>query len=78
MSSCSADEAKAVSSKMLGQKIFTKQTGEGGRLCSKVTVCERLYTRREYYFAILMDRKFGVSTPGVGVKHVCSGFNVNF
>ncbi|KAK2182868.1 hypothetical protein NP493_331g00007 [Ridgeia piscesae] len=54
-----ADEAKAVSSKMLGQKIFTKQTGEGGRLCSKVTVCERLYTRREYYFAILMDRKFG-------------------
>ena len=46
---------------MIGNKIFTKQTGESGRLCSKVIVSERLYTRREYYFAILMDRKYGVS-----------------
>ncbi|ELU17448.1 hypothetical protein CAPTEDRAFT_164427 [Capitella teleta] len=53
-----ADEAKAIASKMIGNKIFTIQTGEQGRLCSKVMVCERLYSRREYYFAILMDRKY--------------------
>jgi succinyl-CoA synthetase beta subunit len=56
-----AEEAKQTASKMLGHKIFTKQTGEQGRLCSKVMVCERLYSRREYYFAILMDRKHAVS-----------------
>ena len=50
---------------MIGNKIFTKQTGERGRLCSKVMVSERLYTRREYYFAITMDRKYAVSTPSV-------------
>ena len=58
---------------MIGQRIFTKQTGDTGRLCSKVTVCERLYTRREYYLAILMDRKYGVSrihTGNSSVTHV--------
>lgn len=50
-------QAKDISSKMIGSRIFTKQTGESGRLCSKVMVCERLYSRREYYFAITLDRK---------------------
>ena len=61
MTYLSANEAKSVSGQMIGSKIFTKQTGQTGRLCSKVVVSERLYTRREYYFAILMDRKYGVS-----------------
>ncbi|KAK2145603.1 hypothetical protein LSH36_669g02024 [Paralvinella palmiformis] len=51
-----ADQAKDIASKMIGSKIFTKQTGEAGRLCKKVMVCERLYSRREYYFAITLDR----------------------
>jgi succinyl-CoA synthetase beta subunit len=42
---------------MIGSKIHTKQTGESGRIVSKVMVCERLYSRREYYFAIVLDRK---------------------
>ncbi|CAD5111419.1 DgyrCDS728 [Dimorphilus gyrociliatus] len=50
-------EAEEVASKMIGHKIFTKQTGELGRIVNKVMVCERLYSRREYYFAITMDRK---------------------
>ena len=57
----SAKEAKQIASKMLNQRIFTKQTGEQGRLCEKVMVCERMYSRREYYFAITMDRKTAVS-----------------
>ena len=58
---CSADLAKDYASKMIGSKIFTKQTGESGRICNKVMVCERLYSRREYYFAITLDRIFAVS-----------------
>merc|ERR1712165_161347 len=52
-----AAQAKDIASQMIGKKIFTKQTGEAGRMVSKVMVCERLYSRREYYFAILLDRK---------------------
>ena len=36
----SPEEAKAVSSQMIGKKLFTKQTGEKGRICSQVLVCE--------------------------------------
>ncbi|XP_073068748.1 succinate--CoA ligase [ADP-forming] subunit beta, mitochondrial isoform X3 [Manis javanica] len=54
----SPEEAKAVSSQMIGKKLFTKQTGEKGRICNQVLVCERRYPRREYYFAITMERSF--------------------
>lgn len=57
----SPEEAKAVSSQMIGKKLFTKQTGEKGRICNQVFVCERRYPRREYYFAITMERSFQVS-----------------
>ncbi|PNJ60462.1 SUCLA2 isoform 2 [Pongo abelii] len=57
----SPEEAKAVSSQMIGKKLFTKQTGEKGRICNQVLVCERKYPRREYYFAITMERSFQVS-----------------
>jgi len=52
----SPEQVENVASKMLGNKLFTKQTGEKGRICEKVFVVERLYLRREYYFAILMER----------------------
>uniref|UniRef100_A0A7N4P8N0 succinate--CoA ligase (ADP-forming) n=1 Tax=Sarcophilus harrisii TaxID=9305 RepID=A0A7N4P8N0_SARHA len=54
----SPEEAKAVSAQMIGKKLFTKQTGEKGRICNNVLVCERRYPRREYYFAITMERTF--------------------
>ena len=57
----SADEAKEVASKMVGHKLFTKQTGAEGRICNKVMVVERMYIRREYYFAITLERSMGVS-----------------
>ncbi len=41
---------------MLNHKIFTKQTGAGGRECNAVYIAERKWVRREFYFAILMDR----------------------
>jgi len=50
------NQAHDAATKMIGHKIFTKQTGEAGRNVDKLMVCERLYSRREYYFALLLDR----------------------
>ncbi|KAL2919548.1 succinate--CoA ligase beta chain [Polyrhizophydium stewartii] len=52
----SADEIKDYAEKMIGNKLFTKQTGAAGRICNSVYVVERLYVRREFYFAVVMDR----------------------
>lgn len=52
----SPHEAEMFAEKMLGQKLVTKQTGAAGKLCNTVYIVEREYLRREYYFAILMDR----------------------
>ncbi|KAG2179685.1 hypothetical protein INT44_006533 [Umbelopsis vinacea] len=53
----SPEEAKQMAEKMIGHKLITKQTGAAGKPCNSVFVVERKYARREYYFAILMDRK---------------------
>ncbi|KAJ3217851.1 hypothetical protein HDU67_007137 [Dinochytrium kinnereticum] len=52
----SPTEVKMFAEKMLGHKLITKQTGAAGRICNAVYIVERLYVRREYYFAIVMDR----------------------
>lgn len=52
----SVDEVKDVASKMLGEVLVTKQTGEAGKLVSKVMVSEAADIKHEYYFAILQDR----------------------
>ncbi|KAI9209759.1 ATP-grasp domain-containing protein [Polychytrium aggregatum] len=49
-------EVKTYAEKMLGHKLITKQTGAAGRICNAVYVVERMYVRREYYLAIIMDR----------------------
>eukprot|EP00922_Rhytidocystis_sp_ex-Travisia-forbesii_P003321 GHVS01004860.1.p1 GENE.GHVS01004860.1~~GHVS01004860.1.p1 ORF type:complete len:542 (+),score=113.42 GHVS01004860.1:166-1626(+) len=55
----SAAQVKEVAAKMLGNHLVTKQTGEQGKLCKNVLVCERFYLRREKYLALLMDRNSG-------------------
>jgi succinyl-CoA synthetase beta subunit len=52
----SADEAKEIAGKMLGQTLVTHQTGPEGKLVSKVLVAEAVEISRELYFAILLDR----------------------
>ncbi|KAJ7344486.1 hypothetical protein JRQ81_000436 [Phrynocephalus forsythii] len=54
----SPEEARDISSRMIGKKLYTKQTGEKGRICNQVFICERRYPRREYYFAITMERSY--------------------
>uniref|UniRef100_A0A8I3W4U5 ATP-grasp fold succinyl-CoA synthetase-type domain-containing protein n=1 Tax=Callithrix jacchus TaxID=9483 RepID=A0A8I3W4U5_CALJA len=74
----SPEKVKAVSSKMIGKKLFTKQMGEKGRICNQVLVCERKYPRRQYYFAITMERSFqgpvliGSSHGGINMEDVAA------
>ena len=53
----SADEAAEVAGKMLGETLVTHQTGEEGKLVSKVMVADAVDIEKEYYLAILMDRE---------------------
>lgn len=72
----SAKEVADLASKMIGSRLITKQTGEKGIPCNKVMITQRLYPRREYYFAIMMEREFGgpviiaSSQGGVNIEEV--------
>uniref|UniRef100_H2ZM76 Succinyl-CoA synthetase beta chain n=1 Tax=Ciona savignyi TaxID=51511 RepID=H2ZM76_CIOSA len=59
---------------MLGNQLITKQTGEKGRICSKVLVVERKYVRREFYFAITMER--GTETGPVLIGSAQGGMDI--
>eukprot|EP00794_Sanderia_malayensis_P010987 gene10987-12150_t len=72
----SPEEVKDYSKHMFGKRLYTKQTGAMGRPCNEVLVCERMYPRREYYFAITQDRKakgpliIGSSSGGVNIEEM--------
>jgi len=51
------EKAAGVATSMLGNRLITKQTGAEGRPCSSVLITQRVYMRREMYFAILYDRE---------------------
>lgn len=41
---------------MLGETLVTKQTGPEGKVVTKVYLAERVYSRQDHYFSILLDR----------------------
>jgi len=49
-------EAQALSKKMLGQTLVTKQTGAAGKPVDTLLVAQKLKLVNEMYFAILLDR----------------------
>ena len=52
----SVEEVEEVAGKMLNQVLVTKQTGETGKLVSKIMVAEAVDLKKECFFAILQDR----------------------
>ncbi|CAG2123573.1 unnamed protein product, partial [Medioppia subpectinata] len=54
----STEEVHDVARKMLGHTLVTAQTGDKGIQCSEVMIVERVFPRREYYFALMMERAF--------------------
>lgn len=71
-------EASKLASQMIGHKLITKQTGEKGVICNEVMIVERLYPRREFYFAIMMERSYGgpvmlaSSVGGVNIEEIAA------
>jgi succinyl-CoA synthetase beta subunit len=51
------EDIKLYAGKMLGQTLVTVQTGEAGKLVSKVLVGQSKDIARELYFAIVLDRE---------------------
>ena len=51
------DEAAEIAGKMIGQILVTHQTGEEGKLVSKVMIADAVDIEKEFYLAILMDRE---------------------
>src|SRR5690606_15734207 len=51
------DEAAEIATQMMGQVLVTHQTGEEGKLVSKVMIADAVDIEKEYYLAILMDRE---------------------
>lgn len=74
----SEQEASKLASQMIGHKLITKQTGEKGVICNEVMIVERLYPRREFYFAIMMERSYGgpvmlaSSIGGVNIEEIAA------
>ncbi|KAK9496990.1 hypothetical protein O3M35_012789 [Rhynocoris fuscipes] len=74
----SPEEAEDIAGKMIGDYLITKQTGEKGRICNSVMVTERKFPRKEYYFAIMMERAFNgpvviaSSQGGVNIEEVAA------
>jgi succinyl-CoA synthetase beta subunit len=52
----SPEQAAEFAKKMLNETLVTVQTGEAGKLVSKVMIAEAVDITHEYYLAILMDR----------------------
>ena len=73
-----ATQIKEYAQKMLGHKLITKQTGAKGKPCNQVFIVERLQLKKEYYFAILNDRKhqgpvlIASSEGGMDIEHVAA------
>jgi len=72
-------EIERTASRMIGANLITKQTGEEGRPCEKVFLCERKFPRREYYCSITMDRGLGDANSQFGpvlVASAAGGMNI--
>lgn len=52
------DEALAFAKTMLNDYIITKQTTQSGVLVEKVMIAEAVTIKKEFYFAIVLDRSF--------------------
>ncbi|XP_014469959.1 PREDICTED: succinyl-CoA ligase [ADP-forming] subunit beta, mitochondrial-like [Dinoponera quadriceps] len=50
------EEAKKLASSMIGKVLVTKQTA--GKICNSVMVTMRMFPRKEYYLAVMLERTF--------------------
>ncbi|XP_076759031.1 succinate--CoA ligase [ADP-forming] subunit beta, mitochondrial-like, partial [Xylocopa sonorina] len=53
-----SEEAKIIADNMIGKLLITKQTGEAGKICNSVMVTTRMFARKEYYMAVMLETSF--------------------
>lgn len=58
---CSPEQAKTLAGNMIGKLLITKQTGAAGKICNSVMVTTRMFPRKEYYMAVMLERSYDVS-----------------
>ncbi|OAD59236.1 Succinyl-CoA ligase [ADP-forming] subunit beta, mitochondrial, partial [Eufriesea mexicana] len=51
-------QAKTLASNMIGKLLITKQTGAAGKICNSVMVTTRMFPRKEYYIAVMLETSF--------------------
>uniref|UniRef100_A0A0C9R375 SUCLA2_1 protein n=1 Tax=Fopius arisanus TaxID=64838 RepID=A0A0C9R375_9HYME len=67
---CDTPEQACVNAeKMIGEYLVTKQSGPEGKICNTVMITTRMFPRKEFYLAVMMERSFGgpaviISTEG--------------
>ncbi|XP_050462702.1 succinate--CoA ligase [ADP-forming] subunit beta, mitochondrial-like [Cataglyphis hispanica] len=54
----SPEQVKELASKMIGKVLITKQTGAAGKICNSVMVTARMFPRKEYYMAVMLETAF--------------------
>lgn len=52
------EQAKSLAESMIGKLLVTKQTGPAGKICNSVMVTSRMFPRKEYYLAVMLERTF--------------------
>lgn len=52
---------RELANSMIGKMLVTKQTSEAGKICNSVMVTARMFPRKEYYMAVMLERTFDVS-----------------
>lgn len=72
-------DAKKYAESMLNDRLVTKQTNSGGVLVERVMIAEAVTLKREFYFAIVLDRSYSngpilVTSPlgGVDIEEVAT------
>ncbi|XP_053975375.1 succinate--CoA ligase [ADP-forming] subunit beta, mitochondrial-like [Hylaeus volcanicus] len=52
------EQAKTFANDMIGKLLITKQTGAAGLICNSVMVTTRMFPRKEYYLAVMLEISF--------------------
>ncbi|EFN80454.1 Succinyl-CoA ligase [ADP-forming] subunit beta, mitochondrial [Harpegnathos saltator] len=52
------EQAKKLANNMIGKVLVTKQTGAAGKICNSVMITTRMFPRKEYYLAMMLERTF--------------------
>lgn len=66
------EQARANAEKMIGKYLVTKQSGAEGKICNTVMITTRMFPRKEFYLAVMMERSFGViCISSININTMC-------